>query len=87
MLFQSWPVIRPEYQNRQLPIGQILLMTKVLVSDDEEVKPSARSCGQQSAVLDSRPALFLDGDGVVSRERAAHLRRNTFVEQDLHAAA
>ncbi len=88
MVFQSGAVIRPEFQNRQSPTGQILLMAKVLVRDDEEVKPGVLGRGQEVAIFDSRPALFLDGGGgVVLRECLAHLRGNAFVEQDLHAAA
>jgi hypothetical protein len=38
-------VIRPEFQNRQPLTGQVLLMAKVLVRDDEEVK-TQRSQGR-----------------------------------------
>lgn len=87
MLFQGGPVICPQFQNGQAATRQILLMSKILIGDDEEVEPGALGRNEQRAVLDPRPPLFLDSNGFVTGEGMPHLSGNAFVEENLHAAA
>ena len=61
MSLQRWAMIRPQFEDRQSSTGEILLMTKVLVADDQQVKARCFRRLQQRAVFERAPAEFRGG--------------------------
>jgi hypothetical protein len=40
-------MIRPQFENAEPPLREVLLMAQVLVADDEQVKPRGRRLAQE----------------------------------------
>jgi hypothetical protein len=60
VLFESRPVICPEFEDRDAPALQVLLMLEVLVGNDEHLKPFGLRAIEQITVAHASPA-NLDG--------------------------
>lgn len=67
--------------------GEILLIAKIRVGDDEEIEPGLHGSGQQGSVLGSFPTFALGCADLVAGQGGPQLDRHAFVQKDLHAAS
>ena len=87
MAFQSGTMIRPEFQNRQPPVRKVLLITQILVADDEQIKTGQFGLPQQSAVFKFSPSHFHRRVNVMPRQCESHLHRRADIQQHLYSAS
>ena len=80
-------MIGPEFEDGELAALQILLITEILVCNDEKLEAVLLRPLKKFAVADAAPALLLSGGNVVADQCVANLNRHALVEQNLHAAS
>jgi hypothetical protein len=62
-------------------------MPKILVGDDQQLKPTRLGAVEQFAITDALPMHVDGGRNVMPGERARNLNRDGFVEEDSHATS
>ena len=84
MLFQSRTVIRPKFENRQAPFREVLLVTDVLIADDEQIEPCCLSFTNQVAILELPPAHLHRSVNFMRWKSVAQLSWRADIQQDFH---
>lgn len=80
----SRPARCAQYDDRDAPRGQILLILQVLVGGDHHFKSGVLSCLQQCSVSQRRPPALVGGLYGMQREPTTERRRSALIEQDTH---
>jgi hypothetical protein len=84
---QNGPLLIAEDEERNSPARQILLVTNVLVSGDQEIKPCRLGGGYQFAVNQSIPSSFDRFNHGVAFEHMSKGCRGAVIEEDEHRPA
>ena len=86
MLLQGWTMICPELKNCQPGSRKILLVTKIFVTDDQEIEASCFGFAEQISIFELAPTHFCSSVHLMPRQRATYLHGSANVQQYLHRA-
>ena len=73
-----------QYDDRDAPRGQILLILQVLVGGDHHFESGVIGCLQQCSVSERRPSALVGSLYSMQQQSTAERRRGALIEQDTH---
>ena len=83
-ILDSWPTGGAQYDDRNAPRFQVLLVPEVRIGCDEDSKSTVLSGVEKFAVLQLRPAALVGGGDFVVRQMVPQGSWRALVEKDAH---
>src|SRR5687768_4681318 len=84
MLLQSWTMVGPQFENCDGASAKVLLVTHVLIADDEKIETGFLRRNEQITVFEFAPPHLHGCLHVMSWKSQAHLFGRANVQQHFH---